>query len=85
MCNETDCLQAHINKGDKIPSWDGEIHYHPKNDDSKKGLMRIPVQVKGTSGEPKTENETPVWNIDKVDLDNYLRNNGCIFLLCRYC
>ena len=45
--SQTDVLKPYITKNDKEPSWDGNVYIHPGNEKSKKGLKRVPTQVKG--------------------------------------
>ena len=77
---KVDRLESNISRNDKSPSWDGEIIVHRENDNTKKGIIRIPVQVKGETCKmfPKTYS-FPKMKI--IDLENYLRDGGCVFFL----
>lgn len=70
-----------IVENDKTPSWDGFIKLYPTKDCSNKnGLVRIPVQVKGRY----QKNPYPIkisFQIDKIDLENYLNDRGCIYFV----
>lgn len=73
-------LESNIMRNEKGASWDGDIIIHQKNDNTKKGIIRIPVQVKGKTCEifPKTYSFS---KMQIVDLENYLRDGGCVFFL----
>lgn len=43
----TDVLSPFINDGDKEPSWDGNIYIYEDKRKTKKGIKKVPVQVKG--------------------------------------
>lgn len=64
---------------DKEPSWDGFLYLYP-DDSMKKETMigRIPVQVKGKTGEFV---ESLSYPIDTSDLRNYMREGGCIYFV----
>lgn len=65
--------------GDKEPSWDGFLYLYP-DDSMKKETMigRIPVQVKGKTGEFV---ESLPYPINTSDLRNYMREGGCIYFV----
>lgn len=65
--------------GDKEPSWDGLLYLYP-DDSMKKETMigRIPVQVKGKTGEFV---ESLSYPINTSDLRNYMREGGCIYFV----
>lgn len=64
---------------DKEPSWDGFLYLYP-DDSMKKETMigRIPVQVKGKTGEFV---ESLSYPINTSDLRNYMREGGCIYFV----
>lgn len=64
---------------DKEPSWDGFLYLYP-DDSMKKETMigRIPVQVKGKTGEFV---ESLSYPIDTSDLRNYMREGGGIYFV----
>ena len=78
---KTEVLKPFINDGDKEPSWDGHIYIHENSSKTKKGLKRVPVQVKGVTG--KRIDCKKKFRIDRVDLENYLREGGTfLFVVC---
>ena len=68
-----------ISFADKEPSWDGFLYLYP-DDSMKKETMigRIPVQVKGKTGEFV---ESLSYPINTSDLRNYMREGGCIYFV----
>lgn len=69
-----------IHEGDKEPSWDGNIYLCSDNNCSKKGISKIPAQVKGHWAEGNGFLEIS-YSIDVVDLENYYRNGGCLYFV----
>lgn len=65
--------------GDKEPSWDGFLYLYP-DDSMKKETMigRIPVQVKGKTGEFV---ESLSYCMKTSDLRNSMREGGCIYFV----
>lgn len=64
---------------DKEPAWDGFLYLYP--DDSMKTetmIGRIPVQVKGKTGEFV---ESLSYPINTSDLRNYMREGGCLYFV----
>ncbi len=77
----TEMIVTNISKGDKVPSWDGEIFLYYTKDINKGNLFgRIPVQVKGTMV-TRFEKKKAVYQADVRDLKNYLNDNGVMFFL----
>lgn len=64
---------------DKEPSWDGFLYLYP-DDSMKKETMigRIPVQVKGKTGEFV---ESLSYCMKTSDLRNYIREGGCLYFV----
>lgn len=65
--------------GDKEPSWDGFLYLY-SDDSMKKETMigRIPVQVKGKTGEFV---ESLSYCMKTSDLRNYMREGGCLYFV----
>lgn len=78
--SKTSRLKAHVNSGDKEPSFDGNIYIYDNDSYSKNNLKRVSVQVKGKGVSSKPA-KTIKYRIDIVDLDNYLRNGGVMFFV----
>lgn len=77
---ESKILQPEITKGEKYPSWDGEIivykkdnHNNPKNQIA----GRVHVQVKSANRKSKIKES---FCIKKADLENYKKEGGIIFI-----
>lgn len=45
--SKTDVLDPFVNDGDKEPSWDGNVYIYADKHKTKKGIKKVPVQVKG--------------------------------------
>lgn len=75
---KVDRLGARINRNDKTPSWDGDVYVHQKSDDSKKGILKIPIQVKGKTYK---NNYKKKFSVEIADLENYLNDKGCVYFL----
>lgn len=78
---KTDRLSSFINNGDKEPCWDGNIYIHEGKGRSKKGIKKVPVQVKGKAVTPDQIKETVEYRISYDDLAAYLRNGGTMFFV----
>ena len=64
---------------DKEPSWDGFLYLYPDGSMKKETMIgRIPVQVKGKTGEFV---ESLSYPINTSDLRNYMREGGCIYFV----
>lgn len=77
----TDVLSPFINDGDKEPSWDGNIYIYQDKSKTKKGIKKVPVQVKGEVRKvfpPKGELK---FRASVVDLDNWLADGGVILFV----
>lgn len=77
-----DCLKSYINKGDKIPMWDGEIaiynNYKKRNEDWE---YKFDIQVKGTQVEKFSEGNIS-FSIDVITLKNYQKTgSGTLFFV----
>lgn len=78
--SQTDVLKPYITKNDKEPSWDGNVYIHSGNEKSKKGLKRVPTQVKGKISD-NLISETIYYPIEIEDLHNYLDDSGVIYFV----
>lgn len=77
-----ECLKAHINKGDKLPMWDGSIsiynNYAKTNNDWE---YKFDIQVKGTQVE-SFSNGNIKFPLDVVILKNYQKTGtGTLFFV----
>lgn len=74
-------LEPKIPTSDKDISFDGSIEVH-KNDTLTKGsfLYKVPVQVKGTAVKKFSGNTAKFRKLEREDLENYLQENGVLFL-----
>lgn len=79
--SQTDYLSDFVNDGDKEPSWDGNIYIYADKTKSKKGIRKIPVQVKGEVREKFPCNKAPKYNVSVIDLDNWLRDGGVMLFV----
>lgn len=75
----TERIQPNIQKGDKVPSWDGElIIYNSKNINKSNIMGNIRIQVKG-SMQQELGLEGIKFQVERSDLENYKKDGGCIF------
>lgn len=81
VLTRTERIEPNIARGDKIPSWDGELIVYKSKDINKSNIMgNIRVQVKGHQKDniDKDKIKHPVY---KSDLINYKTDGGCIFFV----
>lgn len=75
----------HFNEMDKGISWDGNINmYHGDVDKKENFDSSIDVQIKGRTTPNKNLNSKHRFSLDKIDLENYLKKDGTILLLCLF-
>lgn len=79
--SQTDFLADFVNDGDKEPSWDGNIYIYADKSKSKKGIKKIPVQVKGEGRKRIPPKKPPKFGVSIVDLDNWLRDGGVMLFV----
>ena len=77
----TDVLSPFINDGDKEPSWDGNIYIYADKNKNKKGIKKVPVQVKGKTRKRLLFNKPPKYSVSAIDLDNWLNDGGVILFV----
>ena len=80
---KSEYLNPDIEVNDKTPSWDGHVELYENNKMNKKKIdlvKRIPVQVKGKSN-PEITSEYINQNVEKSDLENYIKHGGIIFFV----
>lgn len=76
----TERLDHFINDNDKEPSWDGNVYIHKSNAKNKKqGIKKVSVQIKGKMCRDLPNKAS--FSASIIDLENYMRNNGCVFFL----
>ena len=77
----TDVLSPFINNGDKEPSWDGNIYIHEDKNKNKKGIKKVPVQVKGEKRKRVPPKKIPKFSVTFTDLDNWLNDGGVLLFV----
>ena len=80
---KSDYLVPHINSGDKVPSWDGDIEVYKKSGSthSKKDLdIKIPIQVKGKTSNHLRKKKIS-YPVQISDIQNYLRIGGTVYFV----
>ena len=81
IISQTELLDPKFNKDDKEASWDGFIYaYRNKNKPKDKMYGRAPVQIKGTSNNPK-RNNTISYRVKYSDISNYRADGGALFFV----
>ena len=74
-----------FNVDDTGISWDGEINlYHGIIDNKENFDYSIKTQIKGRSTTIKRLQDKRKFDVDKVDLENYLKEDGTMFLLALF-
>lgn len=79
--SKTDVLSPFINDGDKEPSWDGNIYIYENKKKNKKGLKKVPVQVKGEERKRVPPKKKPKFSVSYTDLDNWLNDGGIVLFV----
>ena len=77
----TDVLSPFINDGDKEPSWDGNIYIYEDKKKNKKGIKKVPVQVKGEERKRVPPKKKPKYSVKITDLDNWLNDGGIMLFV----
>src|SRR5574344_922224 len=81
LIEQLDMLESKIDKNNTNISWDGTIDLYHGNIDKKENFdCSIDVQVKGRTTTKKRINDKSYFDIDKTDLENYLKKDGTLFL-----
>ena len=82
LIEKLDMLESKIDKNNTNISWDGTIDLYHGNIDKKENFdCSIDVQVKGRTTTKKRINDKSYFDIDKTDLENYLKKDGTLFLM----
>ncbi len=85
IIDEIEMFTYHFNEMDKDISWDGNINmYHGDVDKKENFDSSIDVQIKGRTTPNKNLNNKHRFSLDKTDLENYLKKDGTILLLCLF-
>ena len=83
--NRIDNMNCSIKVDDTGISWDGEIHLYDGNIDKKTNYVcAIKTQVKGRKVKLKRLPDKQKFELDKSDLENYLKEDGTLFLAFLY-
>ncbi len=81
--SKSDYLVSNIHKGDREPSWDGDIEVYTKagvNHRKEDLVIRIPVQVKGMISD-HLKKKTIQYPIQVADMKNYLQAGGTVYFV----
>ena len=73
-------VKSFIHDGDKEPSWDGNIYLYSDESCNKKGITKLPAQVKGHE-ESGVDFQKISFSIEVADLENYYRDGGCLYFV----
>ena len=85
IIDDIELFTYHFNEMDKDISWDGNINmYHGDVDKKENFDSSIDVQIKGRTTPNKNLNGKHRFSLDKTDLENYLKKDGTILLLCLF-
>ncbi|MHC1682906.1 MAG: hypothetical protein AB6733_08155 [Clostridiaceae bacterium] len=79
VLTRTERIQPNIQRGDKVPSWDGELIVYKSKDTNKSNILApIKIQVKGSMQEDLSSKEIK-YQVERSDLENYKNDGGCIY------
>lgn len=75
-------VRPFINENDKMPIWDGNLFvYRDKEKLTNDNLLYpIPVQLKGECFKKENFPEKTYYQLNKTNLEHYLRDNGILFI-----
>ena len=79
--SKTDVLDPFVNDGDKEPSWDGNVYIYADKHKSKRGIKKVPVQVKGEVRKKLPPKKPPKYPVSLIDLENWLNDGGVLLLV----
>lgn len=79
------CASSNIQKNDKTISWDGTIDFYSGSIDKKKNYdFSVDVQVKGRTRNKKKLDDKSQFEIDVLDLKNFLKKDGTLLLVVEF-
>ena len=85
IIDDIDFFTYRFNEMDKDISWDGNINMYNGDVDRKENFdYSIDVQIKGRTTLNKNLKNKHRFSLDKTDLENYLKKDGTILLLCLF-
>ena len=79
--SKTDVLDPFVNDGDKEPSWDGNVYIYVDKRKAKKGIKKVPVQVKGELRVKIPPKKPPTYPVSLIDLENWLNDGGVLLFV----
>ena len=79
--SKTDVLDPFVNDGDKEPSWDGNVYIYTDKRKTKKGIKKVPVQVKGELRKKLPPKKPPKYPVSLIDLENWLNDGGVLLFV----
>ena len=79
--SKTDVLDPFVNDGDKEPSWDGSVYIYTDKRKTKKGIKKVPVQVKGELRKKLPPKKPPKYPVSLIDLENWLNDGGVLLFV----
>lgn len=83
LIDEIPSFKHDFSENDKGISWDGFINMYNGNIDKKSNFdYAIDVQIKGRTSSNKKLKSKCRFSLEKVDLENYLKKDGTLLLLC---
>ena len=78
MIETSDYLRLNAPSFSNEPSWDGVLYYYPETNKSKNNLVKIDIQVKGSSID-----QDNFFSFETSDLKNYCNNNGVLLVVVK--
>ena len=79
--SKTDVLDPFVNDGDKEPSWDGNVYIYADKRKTKKGIKKVPVQVKGELRKKLPPKKPPKYLVSLIDIENWLNDGGVLLFV----
>lgn len=85
LVDNIDYLKHNFFDNDKGISWDGTVDLYNGDADKKENYdYSIDVQIKGRTAYTKKLNNKTRFPLDRKDLENYLKKDGTLLLLCLF-
>ncbi len=85
LVDDIECLKHNFFDNDRSISWDGTVDLYNGDTDKKENYdYSIDVQIKGRTVYTKKLNNKPRFSLDRKDLENYLKKDGTLLLLCLF-
>ena len=83
--DDIESADGHLEENDKNISWDGTIDFYNDSIDKKENYeFTVDIQVKGRTIYNKKNKNKTTFDLDVVDLKNYLKKDGTLLLVVEF-